>query len=190
MADQTPPPQIPPPPMPAQPIPPQPQNGIGTAALVMGILQFVCLGPIASILAVIFGAIGRRKAKEGLATNGSVATAGFWLGIAGLILSVIGGIVVAALLVFGVTAASDALDPANNQRTGLADGIYAMEPNTWLHVNDRCAFGGTPTSAETGEVASSSVTVVGEGSPQCDVRNPDTVVFVVLDGVAEITETR
>ena len=32
-----------------------PANGMGTAALIMGILQFFCLGTIGSILAIIFG---------------------------------------------------------------------------------------------------------------------------------------
>lgn len=72
---------------------PAPQNGMGTAALVMGILQFFCLGIIGSILAIIFGRIGMQKAAQGLATNGSSAKAGYWLGIIGLILSVIGIII-------------------------------------------------------------------------------------------------
>ena len=40
-----------------------PQNGMGTAALVMGILQFFCLGFIGSILAIVFGKIGMNKAE-------------------------------------------------------------------------------------------------------------------------------
>ncbi|MBI1351327.1 MAG: DUF4190 domain-containing protein [Actinomycetales bacterium] len=197
MADQTPPPSGSPPPpypgaTPASPGPygPTPQNGLGTAALVMGILQFFCLGPIGSILAIVFGAIGRKKAKDGLATNGGVATAGFWLGIAGFALSVIGGIIITVGIVLGVNAASDALDPVNNQRTGLADGSYVMDPSSWLHINDRCSFGGTPTNVSTGEVASSSVTVVGAGSAQCGIDNPSSVTFDVIGGVADITEVR
>jgi len=73
-----------------------PQNGMGTAALVMGVLQFVCLGTIASVLAIVFGRIGMKRAEQGLATNGDVAKWGFWLGIIGLILSVI------ALLIWGL----------------------------------------------------------------------------------------
>jgi hypothetical protein len=74
MTDITPPPSSP---MPPQPMGPAPQNGMGTTSLVMGILQFVCLGPIASVLAIIFGRIGMAKAKQGQATNGGVAKAGF-----------------------------------------------------------------------------------------------------------------
>jgi len=66
---------------------------MGIAALVMGILQFFCLGIIGSILAIVFGRIGMKRAAQGLATNGGVAKAGYYLGIIGVILSVIGIIV-------------------------------------------------------------------------------------------------
>jgi hypothetical protein len=85
-----------PPPVPAAAAP-VPQNGMGTAALVLGILQFVCLGIIGSILAIVFGRIGMKRAEQGLATNGGVAKAGYWLGIIGLILSII-GIIVAIII--------------------------------------------------------------------------------------------
>jgi len=58
----------------------QPQNGMGTAALILGILQFVCLGTIGSILANVFGKIGMNRADQGLATNRGAAKAGFVLG--------------------------------------------------------------------------------------------------------------
>ena len=78
-----------------------PQNGMGTAALVMGILQFFCLGIIGSILAIIFGKIGMDRADQGLANNRGVAKAGFVLGIIGVVLSVIGGIIWVILLSTG-----------------------------------------------------------------------------------------
>lgn len=77
-----------------------PQNGMGTAALVMGILQFFCLGTVGSILAVIFGKIGMNKADQGLANNRGSAKAGFVLGIVGLALSAVGLIV--WFIAFGV----------------------------------------------------------------------------------------
>ncbi len=77
------PPASPPPPPPGA----APQNGMGTAALVLGIVQFFCLGTIGSILAVVFGKIGMNKADQGLATNRGSAKAGFILGIIGLVLS-------------------------------------------------------------------------------------------------------
>ena len=99
---------------------------MGTAGLVMGILQFVILGPIGSVLAIIFGRIGMNRAKRGEATNGGVAKAAFWLGIVGLVLSVVTAILV---VFFGVWAVKEVkkdmredTDPAKNSHTGLADG--------------------------------------------------------------------
>lgn len=79
-----------------------PQNGLGTAALILGILQFFCLGLIGTVLAIIFGRMGMKKAEQGLATNGGQAKAGFWLGIIGLILFVVGILIWVILVATGV----------------------------------------------------------------------------------------
>ena len=57
-----------------------PRNGMGTAALVLGILSFLC-GWILGLLAIIFGAIGIARANRGEATNKGMAVAGLILGI-------------------------------------------------------------------------------------------------------------
>ncbi|MEO7126470.1 MAG: DUF4190 domain-containing protein [Nakamurella sp.] len=67
----------------------QPRNGLGTAALVLGIIGIVLCwipftGWILNILAVTFGAIGRKRGAIGEATNKSSAVAGLVLGIIGL----------------------------------------------------------------------------------------------------------
>lgn len=68
---------------------PAPRNGLGTAAMVLGIIGVVfCWIPFTgwalNILAIIFGAIGRKRAVDGLATNRSSAVAGLVLGVFGL----------------------------------------------------------------------------------------------------------
>jgi hypothetical protein len=68
---------------------PAPRNGLGTAALVLGIIGVVlCWVPFTgwalNILAIIFGAVGRKRAVDGLATNRSSAVAGLVLGVVGL----------------------------------------------------------------------------------------------------------
>ena len=73
-----------------------PKNGIGTAALVLGMIAFVFifvripplnfLSWFAGLLAVIFGAIGLNRARTGIATNRSAAAAGFFTGIAAVVL--------------------------------------------------------------------------------------------------------
>ncbi|MEY9994667.1 hypothetical protein ABIE67_006699 [Streptomyces sp. V4I8] len=77
-----------------------PSNGMGTAGLVLGIISAVvfCLWPVAivvGVLAVIFGAIGRGKARRGEATNPGQALAGIICGVAGVGL----GLGMAALLI-------------------------------------------------------------------------------------------
>ena len=81
-----------------------PQNGMGTAALVMGILQFFCLGTVGSILAIVFGKIGMNKADQGLATNRGAAKAGFVLGIVGISLTVVG--IIIAIIAVAIGAAN------------------------------------------------------------------------------------
>ncbi|MCS0604205.1 DUF4190 domain-containing protein [Streptomyces sp. LP11] len=70
-----------------------PSNGLGTASLVLGILAAAgfLLYPVAlvlGILAVVFGVIGRAKARRGEATNPGVALAGLICGAVGIVLVV------------------------------------------------------------------------------------------------------
>lgn len=66
-----------------------PRNGFGTAGLVLGILSILaCLLVVPAVLGIIFGSVGRRRAKRGEATNGGVALAGIICGSVGLALGV------------------------------------------------------------------------------------------------------
>ena len=83
-----------------------PRNGLGTAALVLGILGVIfswayIFGIVMNVLAIIFGGVGISRAKKGVATNRGTALAGLVLGIVGLALFLI-LIAVAATLVVGV----------------------------------------------------------------------------------------
>ena len=73
--------------------PMQPRNGMGVAALVLGVIGFL-IGPC-SILAIIFGRIGLNRVARGEANNKGVAQAGFVLGIVTLVLWIIGMIALA-----------------------------------------------------------------------------------------------
>lgn len=66
-----------------------PQNGMGTAALTLGVIGLFALPLVASVLAIIFGNIGMSRADAGIATNRGAAKAGFILGIIGLVLGLI-----------------------------------------------------------------------------------------------------
>lgn len=83
---------------PARPLPeygaplPSPSNGFGVAALVLGILSVlgvvtVVLGLLLGVLAVVFGALGRGRARRGEATNGGAALAGIITGAVAIVLS-------------------------------------------------------------------------------------------------------
>ena len=81
-----------------------PQNGLGIAALVLGIVGLTvgwCSYGIVSILAIIFGAIGIKKANQGLATNKAMAQWGMWLGIVGVAIGLILTLLVGAAVLFG-----------------------------------------------------------------------------------------
>jgi hypothetical protein len=78
--------------------PAQPKNGLGITALVCGIVG-LCFtftyflgpwvgGPL-SVLAIIFGAIGRKRANRGEATNKTMATWGLSLGIVACVVAVV-----------------------------------------------------------------------------------------------------
>ncbi|MFF4247658.1 DUF4190 domain-containing protein [Streptomyces sp. NPDC001822] len=76
------------------------RNGLGVAALVLGIIGTVSglvpllfwLAGILGVIALILGLAARGRAKRGEATNKGVATFGAVLGLVSLILSVVGGV--------------------------------------------------------------------------------------------------
>jgi len=98
-----------PPPVPNQDLPTmaqRPGNGLAIASLVLGIVSIalLCVWYISlpcALLAIIFGAIGRGKAKEG-ATGGGMATAGLICGvIAFALVFVVVGLVCAGISILG-----------------------------------------------------------------------------------------
>ncbi|MFJ5735998.1 DUF4190 domain-containing protein [Streptomyces microflavus] len=86
-----------------QPWGPQPSNGLGTAALVLGIISVVgfCMygvNIVLGILALIFGIIGLGRAKRGEATNRGMAIAGIITGSIGIVIgSVLLGFIIWAI---------------------------------------------------------------------------------------------
>ncbi len=80
---------------------PRPRNGFGIAALVLGLfallLSWTIIGGILfGVLALIFGLLGRARAKRGEATNGGLSVAGAVLGVVGLLIAI-------GLIAFGVS---------------------------------------------------------------------------------------
>ena len=93
-----------------------PQNGLGTSAMILGILSccLFCLYGIVSlvlgVLAVVLGVKGKRRADRGEATNRGQAQAGFITGIVGIVL----GIATIALIVFAIAVTSNEEDTVDN----------------------------------------------------------------------------
>ncbi|MEU4582989.1 DUF4190 domain-containing protein [Kitasatospora aureofaciens] len=95
------------PPYPVPPYPvgaPQPRNGLGIAAMVLGIVGTALslavilfwLSWLPALLALVFGFIGLGYARRGVATNRGMALAGVVLGITGLVVSIGAGVFVVA----------------------------------------------------------------------------------------------
>ena len=77
-----------------------PRNGLGTAALVVGILAVLGVitvfgGVVLGLVALVLGLVARGRVKRGEATNGGAALAGVILGVVAMLLSI--GIVVAGV---------------------------------------------------------------------------------------------
>lgn len=101
------------------------RNGLGTAALVLGILAVVTCwtvvgGVILGLVAIVLGVLGRGRARRGEADNGGMALAGLVLGVVAVVLS-------GALLAFGVSVLNspegqqykDCVRGANGDQTAL-----------------------------------------------------------------------
>ncbi len=165
-----------------------PRNGMGTASLVLGILNFFCLPIIGAVLAIGFGKAGIDRAKRGEATNLAIARGGFWVGWAGLILSLAGF----AIGIFMPQILGSLMDRSENTQTGLANGTYVMYPVTWLYAAGHCSGSGPVVGVGSRDLVASSVAIVGEGDIECGgLRHPSQVMFTVTGGEATInTVTR
>ena len=101
------------------------------AALVFGILTFVCLGPIAGVLAIIFGFIGLKKASTMGGTGKGMSIAGIVLGIVGTVASIL----ILVLVVFAADQASDSISDSVKNWSGPAN---ASDYNVTV---EKCAIG-------------------------------------------------
>lgn len=73
-----------------EPLPAGRRNGVGTAALIVGICSIpLCFLMVLGPIAVVLGAVGRGRASRGQASNGGAALAGILTGAGGIALSVL-----------------------------------------------------------------------------------------------------
>ena len=108
-------------------MPMAPQNGMGTAAMVLGILSccLFCIYGVVSlglgITAIVLGVKAKKRADRGEATNRGQAQAGFITGIIGTVL----GILVIAFLIVAVVIAIK----HDNDDTTDSDPFYNSAPS-------------------------------------------------------------
>ncbi|WP_372349443.1 DUF4190 domain-containing protein [Streptomyces sp. KL116D] len=105
-------------------VPAGPANGMGVAALVLGIITAVGFvawpaAIVTGVLAVVFGVLGRGRVRRGTATNGGQALAGLICGIGGLILALL-------LAVVFVVSALDDEEPPPGPDGGSDEPGYAV----------------------------------------------------------------
>ncbi|KIZ19153.1 DUF4190 domain-containing protein [Streptomyces natalensis] len=162
------------------PAPQAARNGLGVAALVLGIIGFLSglpmflfwlAGPL-GLLALIFGIVGTGRAKKGQATNKGAAITGTVLGALAIVLAII-GVIVSVLVVKSATeTAVDEIKKQNGSSNSVKDlkagavakynnGLqvtvskpspYTVNPNTLIdgHTNGNKAWKVTVTIKNTG----------------------------------------
>ena len=73
--------------------PTRPANGFGTAALVLGIigllLSVIVIGGLIGLVAIVFGVLGWRRVRRGVATNRGAAITGLGCGLVAVVASVL-----------------------------------------------------------------------------------------------------
>ena len=125
---------------PAQPA--KPRNGMGTAALVFGILALLlcwlpAVGLLLGVVAIIFGVVGRGRVKRMAATNRGAATTGLVLGVltlvVNLIISVLFFLGLATFLNFGGGASIQQFQQC------LSNAGNAPNPAAVQQAADQCA---------------------------------------------------
>ena len=102
-----------------------PRNGLGIAALVLGIIAILTcvflLGGLLGLVAIVLGVLGASRARRGRATNRGTAIAGVVTGAIGLILTIVIYAAFGALFFsFGGTQAVDCFGQANGDQAKIA----------------------------------------------------------------------
>ncbi|WP_329457487.1 DUF4352 domain-containing protein [Streptomyces sp. NBC_01497] len=162
-------------PGPGTPFPPDPQaqgphraqqarNGLGTTALILGIVGALSgivpilfwLAGLLGLIGLILGLAGRGRAKRGDATNKRVATIGALLGLIAMIVAVIGAVIT-------FKAVGDAVDQID-QATSGSSASAKPHPGT----------GGSAGTAKGGDTDSGKA---GVGSKDKPLAPGDTAVY-------------
>ncbi|MCB5911463.1 DUF4190 domain-containing protein [Streptomyces pinistramenti] len=138
-------------PMPMAPVwAPQPRNGMGIAALVLGIISVVLglfiilfwMSWLPALLALIFGFVGLSQVRRGLATNKGMAVTGVVLGAVGLVAAVGGGVFSAIVVDKVVDDARTKVEEAEASASAEAESEAAAEAARHLSFGKPYTFDG------------------------------------------------
>ncbi|WP_374985602.1 DUF4190 domain-containing protein [Streptomyces fradiae] len=111
---------------------PGPANGLGIAAMVIGIVSLVMcwaygLGIVLGVLALVFGIIGRKRVQRGEANNAGMATAGIVTGVIGIVL----GVVILGAMIWAIVESTE--HGGRDDHDPYATSLVVTEPGTALH---------------------------------------------------------
>ena len=103
---------------------PAPRNGMGLAALILGIVAILTcwfvLGGLFGLLAIVLGVLAAGRARRGRATNRGVAVSGIVTGAIGLVLSIVIVVTAGTLFVsFGGGQVVDCVQQAGGDQAKL-----------------------------------------------------------------------
>lgn len=132
------------------------QTGLAITSLVLGILSIICLGLLTGIPAVICGHIAHNRARREPAQYGGagLAIAGFVMGYAGIVLSIVFVAIYSAMLFPALGKAksrAQLINCSNNMKQiGLAFKTWAIDNNDQFPFNVGTNKGGTLEVSERG----------------------------------------
>ncbi|MGN7134771.1 DUF4190 domain-containing protein [Rhodococcoides corynebacterioides] len=126
--------------------PASPKNGMGIAALILGIISVLAFwtfgfGILLGIVAVILGIVGRNRAKRLEATNKGVATTGLVFGILGIIAGAV--FIALSVWVFNEVGGQDLTDCLSNAGGDQA-AIEQCQQDFTSNLEDRFSVTITP----------------------------------------------
>lgn len=188
-----------------QPPPPAPSNGLGVAALVLGILAILLafvpiLGFVAyplAIVGIILGLVGLGRVRSGRSSRG-ITLAGLIASIVGLVLVIVSTVVYVSAIGAGVASADKAVNGVHNVTykvtstnggkvvVGYAQGTAGPGTGGAVSVPSPWSVDTTVTGSSAFLTASSSVDIQNPNATEgltCEIIDKDTGRSVVKNSV-------
>lgn len=190
---------------PYAPQPPVPSNGLGVAALVLGILAILLafipiLGFVAyplAIVGIILGLVGLGRVRRGRSSRG-ITLAGLIASIVGLVLVIVSTVIYVSALSAGVASADKAVNGLHNVTykvtstsggkivVGYSQGTGGSGSGSAVSVPSPWTIDATVTGSSAFVTASSSIDIQNPNATEgltCEIIDKDTGKSVVKNSV-------